>query len=79
MFSERRNNMDILLFEYLPPFTLLILAGAIAYYMYKLLYLITEEAKEARTITEVVLCIIAVLILSILLILMVALAIEVIV
>lgn len=79
MFSERRNNMDVLLFEYLPPFTLLILAGAIAYYMFKLLYPITEEAKGARTITEVVLCIIAVLILSISLILMVALAIEVIV
>lgn len=68
--------MDVLLFEYLPPFALLILVGAIAYYMFELLYLITEEAKEAMTITEAVLCIIAVLILSILLILMVALAIK---
>lgn len=71
--------MDTLLFEFLPPFTLLLVVGAIAYYMFKLLYLITEEAKEARTITEVVLCIIAMLILSILLILMLALAIEAIV
>lgn len=68
--------MDVLLFEYLPPFALLILVGAIAYYMFELLYLITEEAKEAMTITEAVLCIIAVLILNILLILMVALAIK---
>lgn len=68
--------MNVLLFEYLPPFTLLLVVGVMAYYMFKLLYLITEEAKEARTITEGVLCIIAVLILSILLIFMVAVAIE---
>lgn len=68
--------MNVLLFEYLPPFTLLLVVGVMAYYMFKLLYLITEEAKEARTITECVLCIIAVLILSILLIFMVAVAIE---
>lgn len=68
--------MNVLLFEYLPPFTLLLIVGVMAYYMFKLLYLITEEAKEARTITEGVLCIIAVLILSILLIFMVAVAIE---
>lgn len=71
--------MSVLLFEYLPPFILLVVVGAIVYYMFKVLHLITKEAKEARTITEGVLCIIAVLILSILLILMVALAIEAIV
>lgn len=71
--------MDVLLFEYLPPFTLLLVVGAIAYYMFKLLYLITEEAKEARTITDVVLFTIGALVLSIILILMVALAIEAIV
>lgn len=71
--------MSVLLFEYLPPFILLVVVGAIVYYMFKVIHLITEEAKEARTIAEGVLCIIAVLILSILLILMVALAIEAIV
>lgn len=71
--------MSVLLFEYLPPFILLVVVGAIVYYMFKVIQMITEEAKEARTITEGVLCIIAVLILSILLILMVALAIEAIV
>lgn len=79
MYRKGENDMNDLLFEYLPPFTLLLVVGAIAYYMFKLLYLVTEEAKEARTITEVVLYIIAMLILSIMLILMVALAIEAIV
>lgn len=78
MYRKGETNMNVL-FEYLPPFTLLLVVGAIAYYGFKLLYLITEEAKEARTITEVVFCIIAMLILSILLILMLALAIEAIV
>lgn len=75
MYRKGETNMNVL-FEYLPPFTLLLVVGAIVYYGFKLLYMITEEAKEARTITEVVFCIIAMLILSILLILMVALAIE---
>lgn len=79
MFRKGETNMSVLLFEYLPPFILLVVVGAIVYYMFKVIHLITEEAKEARTITEGVLCIIAVLILSILLILMVALAIEAIV
>lgn len=71
--------MDVILFEYLPPIIILIIVGVLAYYFFKLLYNMTEQAKEARTITGVVLCIIATLILSILLILMVALAIEAIV
>lgn len=68
--------MDVILFEYLPPIIILIIVGVLAYYFFKLLYNMTEQAKEARTITGLVLCIIATLILSILLILMVALAIE---
>lgn len=79
MYRKGENKMDILLFEYLPPLTLLLVVGAIVYYGSKLLCLIAEEAKEARTIAEIVLCIIAMLILCILLILMVALAIEAIV
>lgn len=64
--------MSVLLFECLPPFIPVVVLGAIVYYMLKLIHMITEEAKEARTITKAVLCIIAVLILNILLILMVA-------
>lgn len=71
--------MDVILFEYLPSIIILIIVGVLAYYVFKLLYNMTAQAKEARTITGLVLCIIATLILSILLILMVALGIEAIV
>lgn len=71
--------MDILIFEYLPPIIILILAGVLAYYFFKLLYKMSEEVKHAKTITDVVLFILGTLILSIMLVLMVALAIEAIV
>ncbi len=71
--------MDVLLFEYLPPITILILVGALAYYFFKLLYNMSKKVKHAKTITEVVLFVVGTLVLSIMLILMVALAIEVIV
>lgn len=60
------------MFEFLPSFIPVVVLGAIVHYMFKLIHLLTEEAKDARTITKGVLCIIAVLILSILLILMTA-------
>lgn len=71
--------MDIILFEYAPPVLLLILAGALAFYFFKLLYKMSEEVKHAKTIADVVLFILGTLVLSIILILMIALAIEVIV
>lgn len=71
--------MDVLLFEYLPPTLILVLAGVLAYYFFKLLYKMSEEVKHAKTITEVVLFVVGTLVLSIMFILMVALAIEVIV
>lgn len=71
--------MDVLLFEYLPPTLILLLAGVLAYYFFKLLYKMSEEVKHAKTITDVVLFIIGTLVLSIILAFMVALAIEVIV
>lgn len=71
--------MDVLLFEYLPPITILILVGALAYYFFKLLYNMSKKVKHAKTITEVVLFVVGTLLLSIMLILMVVLAIEVIV
>lgn len=71
--------MDVILFEYAPPILLLILAGVLAYYFFKLLYNMTEEVKHAKNITDVVLFILGTLVLSIILILMVALAIEAIV
>lgn len=71
--------MDVLLFEYLPPTLILLLAGVLAYYFFKLLYKMSEEVKHAKTITDVVLFIIGTLVLSIILAFMVALAIEAIV
>lgn len=71
--------MDVLLFEYLPPITILILVGSQAYYFFKLLYNMSKKVKHAKTITEVVLFVVGTLVLSIMLILMVALTIEVIV
>lgn len=71
--------MDVLLFEYLPPTLILVLAGVLAYYFFKLLYKMSEEVKHAKTVTDVVLFIIGTLVLSIILAFMVALAIEVIV
>lgn len=71
--------MDVLLFEYLPPTLILLLAGVLAYYFFKLLYKMSEEVKHAKTVTDVVLFIIGTLVLSIILAFMVALAIEVIV
>lgn len=71
--------MDVLLFEYLPPTLILLLAGVLAYYFFKLLYKMSEEVKHAKTVTDVVLFIIGTLVLSIILVFMVALAIEAIV
>lgn len=71
--------MDVLLFEYLPPTLILVLAGVLAYYFFKLLYKMCEEVKHAKTVTDVVLFIIGTLVLSIILAFMVALAIEAIV
>ncbi len=68
--------MDVILFEYVPPIIILLLAGALAYYFFKLLYKMSEEVKHAKTITDVVLFILGTLVLSIILILMIALAIE---
>ncbi len=68
--------MDEILFEFLPPIIILLLAGVLAYYFFKLLYSITEEVKQAKTIKDVVLLILGTLVLSIILILMIALAIE---
>lgn len=71
--------MDVILFEYLPPIVILIIVSVLAYYFFKLLYNMTEQVKNAKTITDVVFFIIATLVLSIMLIFMVALAIEAIV
>lgn len=68
--------MDVLLFDYLPPIIILLLAGVLAYYIFKLLYSMTEHVKQAKTITDVVLFILGTLVISIMLILMIALAIE---
>lgn len=73
------NNMDVILFEYLPPIIILLIVSVLAYYFFKVLYNMTEQVKNAKTITDVVFFIIATLVLSIMLIFMVALAIEVIV
>lgn len=71
--------MDVILFEYLPPIIILLIVSVLAYYFFKVLYNMTEQVKNAKTITDVVFFIIATLVLSIMLIFMVALAIEVIV
>lgn len=71
--------MDIILFEFAPPILLLIVAGVVDYYYLKLIYNMTEQVKNAKTITDVVFFIIATLVLSIMLIFMVALVIEAIV
>lgn len=71
--------MGVILFEYLPPIIILLVVSVLAYYFFKLLYNMTEQVKNAKTITDVVFFIIATLILSIMLIFMVALAIEAIV
>lgn len=71
--------MDVILFEYLPPIISLLVVSVLAYYFFKLLYNMTEQVKNAKTITDVVFFIIATLVLSITLIFMVALAIEAIV
>lgn len=71
--------MDVILFEYLPPIVILLIVSVLAYYFFKLLYNMTEQVKNAKTITDVVFFIIATLVLSIMLIFMVALAIEAIV
>lgn len=68
--------MDVILFEFLPPIIILVVAGVTTYYIFKLIYSMTEEAKHANTITDVVFFIIATLVLSIMLIFMIALAIE---
>lgn len=73
------NNMDVILFEYLPPIIILLIVSVLAYYFFKVLYNMTEQVKNAKTITDVVFFIIATLVLSIMFIFMVALAIEVIV
>lgn len=73
------NNMDVILFEYLPPIIILLIVSVLAYYFFKVLYNMTEQVKNAKTITDVVFFIIAALVLSIMFIFMVALAIEVIV
>lgn len=70
--------MDVILFEYVPSIFILILAGVLTYYIFKL-YLMSEEVKHAKTITDVVLFIVGTLVISIMLIFMVALAIEAIV
>lgn len=71
--------MDVILFEYLPPIVILLIVSVLAYYFFKLLYNMTEQVKNAKTITDVVFFIIATLVSSIMLIFMVALAIEAIV
>lgn len=71
--------MVVILFEYLPPIISLLVVSVLAYYFFKLLYNMTEQVKNAKTITDVVFFIIATLVLSIMLIFMVALAIEAIV
>lgn len=71
--------MDVILFEYLPPIIILIIVSVLVYYFFKLLYNMTEQVKNAKTITDVVLFIIATLVLSIMLIFMIALVIEAIV
>lgn len=71
--------MDVILFEYLPPIVILLIVSVLAYYFFKLLYNMTEQVKNAKTITDVVFFIIATLVLSIMFIFMVALAIEAIV
>lgn len=71
--------MDVILFEYLPPIIILLIVSVLAYYFFKVLYNMTEQVKNAKTITDVVFFIIATLVLSIMFIFMVALAIEVIV
>lgn len=71
--------MDVILFEYLPPIIILLIVSVLAYYFFKVLYNMTEQVKNAKTITDVVFFIIAALVLSIMFIFMVALAIEVIV
>lgn len=71
--------MDVILFEYLPPIIILLIAGVVTYYTFKLIYSMIEQVKNAKTITDVVFFIIATLVLSIMLIFMLALAIEVIV
>lgn len=68
--------MDVLFFEYLPPIVVLIITGVLTYYTFKLIYSMSEEVKNAKTITDVVLFIIGTLVLSIMIIFMVALAIE---
>lgn len=73
------NNMDVILFEYLPPIVILLIVSVLAYYFFKLLYNMTEQVKNAKTITDVVFFIIATLVSSIMFIFMVALAIEAIV
>lgn len=71
--------MDIILFEFAPPILLLIVAGVVDYYYLKLIYNMTEQVKNAKTITDVVFFIIATLVLSIMLVFIIALAIEAIV
>lgn len=73
------NNMDVIFFEYLPPIIILLVAGVLTYYTFKLIYSMTEQVKHAKTITGVVFFIIATLVLSIMLIFMIALVIEAIV
>lgn len=71
--------MDVIFFEYLPPIVILLIVSVLAYYFFKLLYNMTEQVKNAKTITDVVFFIIATLVSSIMFIFMVALAIEAIV
>ena len=68
--------MDVLFFEYLPPIIMLLITGVLTYYTFKLIYSMSEEVKNAKTITDVVLFIIGTLVLSIMIIFMLALAIE---
>lgn len=68
--------MDVLFFEYLPPIIMLLITAVLTYYTFKLIYSMSEEVKNAKTITDVVLFIIGTLVLSIMIIFMVALAIE---
>lgn len=70
------NNMGVILFEYLPPIIILLIAGVLSYYTFKLIYSMTEQVKNAKTIRDVVFFIIATLVLSIMLIFMVAILIE---
>lgn len=71
--------MDVILFEYVPPIVILLIVSVLAYYFFELLYNMTEQVKNAKTITDVVFFIIATLVLSIILIFMIALGIETIV